>query len=80
MSRTSHADSMPDGHVHVWRLRHVCFALPGPFVSEVCTRCGALRIHGPEEITGPSSPVADGAALYLLLMARGGAPGLDDTP
>lgn len=70
MSNQPGAHGPAGGHDHVWRLRDVCFALPGPFVSEVCARCGALRIHGPEEITGPRSPVAEGAALHLLLSAR----------
>lgn len=33
---------------HVWRLRDVTFALPGRYVTEVCGRCGALNIAGPD--------------------------------
>jgi len=35
---------------HVWRLRGVTFALPGAYVCEVCERCGAMHIDGPDEI------------------------------
>jgi hypothetical protein len=60
----------PDKCVHTWRLRDVSLALPGPYVCEVCDRCGALRLHGPDAITGPSSHVADGAATHLESVAR----------
>ena len=33
---------------HAWRVRDVTFALPGRYVTEVCERCGGLRIAGPE--------------------------------
>ena len=36
---------------HVWRLRGVTFALPGAYVCEVCERCGAMHIDGPDELT-----------------------------
>ena len=62
-----HRDDGPDPDTceHTWRLRDVSLALPGPYVCEVCDRCGMLRIHGPEAITGPPTNVADGAALHL---------------
>jgi hypothetical protein len=55
---------------HLWRLRNVTLALPGPYVTEVCERCGAFRLDGPEAITGPPTSVADGAALHLESLAR----------
>lgn len=55
---------------HIWKLRNVSFALPGPYLCDVCERCGALHIDGPEAITGSASNVADGAALYLESLAR----------
>lgn len=55
----------PDTCEHQWRLRDVSVALPGPYVCEVCDRCGALHIDGPEEITGPPTHVADAAATHL---------------
>ena len=58
---------------HAWRIRYVSFALPGPYVCEVCDRCGALRIDGPEAITGPATPVAEDAAIHLERLARQGA-------
>ena len=60
----------PDTCEHTWRIRDVSLALPGPYVCEVCDRCGALRLHGPEAITGPPSSVADGAATHLESLAR----------
>lgn len=33
---------------HVWRVRDITFALPGRYVTEVCERCGALHIAGPD--------------------------------
>ena len=69
----------PDKCAHTWRLRDVSLALPGPYVCEVCDHCGALRLHGPDAITGPPSRVADGAARHLesvahVLSARDAAP------
>ena len=43
---------------HAWRIRDVSAALPGTYVCEVCDRCGALRLDGPEAITGPPSHVS----------------------
>jgi hypothetical protein len=60
----------PDTCEHSWRLRDVTVALPGPYVCEVCDRCGRLRLHGPEAITGPARHVADGAALHLDSLER----------
>ena len=60
----------PDTCEHSWRLRAVSSALPGDYVCEVCDRCGALRVHGPEEITGPATRVEDGAASYLEALAQ----------
>jgi hypothetical protein len=60
----------PDECEHTWRLRDVSVALPGPYVCEVCDRCGALHIDGPESISGPPSNVADGAAAHLESLAR----------
>jgi hypothetical protein len=37
---------------HAWRIRDVTFALPGAYVCEVCERCGALQIDGPQELAG----------------------------
>jgi hypothetical protein len=37
---------------HVWRDRAISYAMPGPYVTEVCERCGALHIAGPDELTG----------------------------
>jgi hypothetical protein len=56
--------------LHLWRLRNVSFALPGLYVCDVCDRCGALRIDGPEAITGPASNVADAAATHLESLGR----------
>ena len=64
----------PDTCEHTWRLRDVSLALPGPYVCEVCDRCGALRLHGPEAISGPSSHVADGAATHLESLERRQSP------
>jgi len=73
-----HADTSdgpdPDTCGHAWRLRDVSVALPGPYVCEVCDCCGMLRIHGPEEITGPVTHVAVGAAIHLESLARRSAP------
>ena len=55
---------------HAWRLRDVSLALPGPYVCEVCDRCGSLRLHGPEAITGPPTHVADDAAIHLQSLPR----------
>jgi hypothetical protein len=71
--RTSnHRDEGPDpaSCQHWWRLRYVTIALPGPYVCEVCGRCGAMRLDGPDTITGPPTPVADGAAIHLASAAR----------
>ena len=59
---------------HAWRLRDVSTALPGPYVCDVCDHCGALRLHGPEAITGPPSNVAEGAAIHLESVARRRVP------
>jgi hypothetical protein len=68
---TTQPDSCPDPDScqHSWRLRDVTVALPGPYVCEVCDRCGALHLDGPEAITGPITDVADGAALHLESLA-----------
>lgn len=65
--RAHHAGDGPDPDTceHTWRLRDVSLTLPGPYVCEVCDRCGALRLDGPEAITGPATPVADDAAIHL---------------
>ena len=60
----------PDTCEHDWRLRAESSALTGHYVCEVCAHCDALRIHGPEEITGPATRVDDGAASYLAALAR----------
>ena len=60
----------PDNCEHTWRLRDVSVALPGPYVCEVCDRCGALHIDGPEAISGQPSNVADAAAAHLESLAR----------
>ncbi len=64
----------PDTCEHTWRLRDVSLALPGPYVCEVCDRCASLRLHGPEEITGPATRVEDDAAKYLESLARRPSP------
>ena len=64
----------PDTCEHTWRLRAESSALTGHYVCEVCDRCGALRIHGPEEITGPATRVEDDAATYLESLARRRSP------
>ena len=64
----------PDTCEHTWRLRDVSLALPGPYVCEVCDRCGALRLDGPESITGPATPVADDAAIHLASLPNRPAP------
>jgi hypothetical protein len=66
--------SRPDNCEHTWRLRGVILGLPGPYVCDVCDRCGALRLHGPEEITGPATRVDDDAAMYLESLARRRSP------
>lgn len=73
---------------HVWRIRDVTYALPGPYVCEVCERCGALQIDGPQELAGifgeqpdpggptqhrSPSPEDDGSQLASL--ARRWSPG-----
>ena len=63
-------DAAPKTCAHTWKLRNVSFALPGLYVCDVCDRCGALHIDGPEAITGPASNVADAAATYLESLAR----------
>jgi hypothetical protein len=68
------SDPGPDVCEHVWRLRSVTLALPGPYVCDRCDRCGALRLDGPEAITGPASNVADGATMYLESLARRAPP------
>jgi hypothetical protein len=55
---------------HNWRIRDVSAALPGSFVCEVCDRCGALRLDGPESVAGQASHVADEAATHLESLAR----------
>ena len=64
----------PDTCEHTWRLRDLSLALPGPYVCEVCDRCGMLRLHGPEEIIGPATRVDDDAAGYLESLARRPSP------
>lgn len=56
------------GH-HLWRIRDVTFALPGAYVCEVCERCGAMHLDGPDELTGR---LGDGAP------GEGGATAPDD--
>jgi hypothetical protein len=70
--RAPHKAVSPDPTTchHAWRLRDVSTALPGPYVCEVCDHCGALRLHGPDAITGPPSTVADSAAIHLETVAR----------
>lgn len=68
------SDPGPDLCEHTWRLRNVSVALPGPYVCDVCDRCGALHIDGPEAITGPACNVADGATMYLESLARRSPP------
>jgi hypothetical protein len=52
--RNEHGSEMVGGEsesctsTHVWRVRDVTFALPGKYVTEVCERCGELRIAGPD--------------------------------
>jgi hypothetical protein len=70
----------PDHCEHTWRLRHESVALTGHYVCEVCDRCGTLRIHGPDEITGPATRVADGAATHLESLARRRASGQGSPP
>ena len=60
----------PDTCEHNWRLRAESSTLPGHYVCEVCDRCGALRIQGPEEITGPATRVDRGADSDLESLAR----------
>ena len=60
----------PDKCQHAWRLRDVSLALPGPYVCEVCDRCGALHLDGPESITGPAARVADSASTHLESLGR----------
>ena len=69
----------PDKCEHTWRLRDVSYALPGPNVCEVCDRCGALRIHGPGEITGPATRVDDDVT-HLESSARPPTPRHDPPP
>ena len=64
------SDPDPNTCEHNWRLRNVSFALPGLYICDVCERCGALHIDGPEAITGQPSHVVDGAAMYLESLAR----------
>jgi hypothetical protein len=70
----------PDTCEHTWRLRHESVALTGHYVCEVCDRCGTLRIHGPEEITGQTTRVAEGAATHLESLARRRASGQVSPP
>ena len=60
----------PDMCQHAWRIRDVSAALPGTYLCEVCDRCGALRLDGPEAITGPPSHAADEATTHLESLAR----------
>ena len=53
------------------------FALPGLYVFDVCDLCDALHLDGPEAITGPPSPVAEGATMYLESLARRWSPPSD---
>lgn len=78
--RADHAGDGKDGPdrdtcEHIWRPRDVRLALPGPYVCEVCDRCAMLRLHGPEEITGPATRVQDAAALHLESLERPRSPG-----
>lgn len=59
---------------HSWRLRYVSFALPGPYVGDVCDLCGALHIDGPEAVKGPMTDVCEGATLYLESLERRNPP------
>ena len=67
---------------HVWLVRDVTFAIPGRYVTEVCERCGGLRIDGPDtdgqEVSTwhPDRPWRrDG--LHLEDLERPGAPSAD---
>ena len=65
-----HESPDPDKCEHVWRVRDVSVALPGPYVCEVCDVCGALHLDGPDAITGSPSNVAHAAALHLESLDR----------
>jgi hypothetical protein len=64
----------PQSCPHAWRLRYVSFALPGPYVGDVCDLCGALHIDGPEAVKGPMSNVSEGATVYLESLERRNPP------
>ena len=72
--------SDPNTCVHQWRLRDVSLALPGPYVCEVCDRCGALRLDGPEAVTGPATHVADDAAIHLESLPPRSTPRQEEPP
>jgi hypothetical protein len=64
----------PEPCQHRWRFRYATFALPGPYLGDVCDLCGALHIDGPEAIKGPAANVAEGAAMYLDSLERRNPP------
>jgi hypothetical protein len=72
--RPGHRGQDPERSQHSWRFRYASFAMPGPYVGDVCDRCGALHIDGPEAIKGPVANVAEGAAMYLESMERRNPP------
>jgi len=42
---------------HLWRIRDITFALSGTYITEVCERCCAMHIFGPDELA--DQPVAN---------------------
>ncbi len=47
--RDEGGDGCPE---HVWEIRGVTFAADGAHQDQVCTRCGAVLVVGPDELTG----------------------------
>lgn len=71
---------------HVWRVRDITFAMPGTYVTEVCERCGALDLAGPDEFTdqrvrswNPDRPWRR-SAIHLEDLARRLAQGAGQPP
>lgn len=69
-----HGEPAAEPCQHSWRIRYATFALPGPYVGDVCDLCGAFRIDGPEAVKGPMTSVADGAEIFLHSLERRNPP------
>ena len=52
------ADDRNEGHAwgecveHVWRIDGLTLAVDGAHIDSVCTRCDAVMLVGPDELSG----------------------------